>query len=199
MDKIAKIVYINLERRQDRREEIEHELVRYGLSGERFNAISHELGLAGCNLSHIQVLKDAEEANLENLLVLEDDFQFLVDKPTFYKRIEMFFALDIEWDIVLLSYNLKRSEPYNELIGRVKEAETTSGYIIHKKCFQRMRECIEAATPELIATNHHWLYAIDQVWKVIQEKGDVFYFMERLGKQRGSFSDTANAYIDRGD
>ena len=79
MEKIAKIVYINLERRQDRREEIEQELVQYGLSGERFNAISHELGLAGCNLSHIQVLKDAEEANLENLLVLEDDFQFLVD------------------------------------------------------------------------------------------------------------------------
>lgn len=198
MDKISKIVYINLERRTDRRQEIEAELHAYGLSGERFNAISHELGIAGCNMSHVQVLKDAEAAGLENLLVFEDDFQFLIDKDVFYKKIEDFFALNISWDIVLLSYNLAKEEPYNNLIGRVRDSQTTSGYLIHNKCFRRLIDCIEETTPTLISTKQHWLYAIDQVWKVIQRTGDVFYFKERIGKQRPSFSDNSKVFMDFG-
>ena len=198
MDKISKIVYINLERRKDRLTEIEQELQTYGLSGERFNAISHSMGIVGCNMSHTQVLKDATTAGLETLLVFEDDFQFLVDKPTFYKQLEDFFALNISWDIVLLSYNLKQSEPYNDLIGRVREAQTTSGYLIHNRCFERLSDCIETATERLITTKEHWNYALDQAWKTIQQTGDVFYFKTRIGKQRPSFSDNSNTFMDFG-
>jgi len=198
MNRISKIVYINLERRQDRRQEIEYELATMGLSGERFNAIAKDPGIIGCNMSHIQVLRNAEAAGLENLLVFEDDFQFLVDTSTFYKQIEDFFALGIEWDIVLLSYNLINSEPYNELIGRAREAQTTSGYLIHKRCFKRLADCIENATEILIRTGEHWNYALDQAWKVLQKTGDVFYFKTRIGKQRPSFSDNSNEFMDFG-
>lgn len=198
MDKISKIVYINLERREDRRKEIEQELTTMGLSGERFAAIAKDPGIIGCNMSHIQVLKQAEADGLENLLVFEDDFQFLVDKSTFYKQIEDFFALDVPWDIVLLSYNLKSSEPYNDLIGRVRDAQTTSGYLINKKCFKPLADCIEVATEKLIRTGEHWNYALDQAWKVLQRTGDVFYFTTRIGKQRPSFSDNSKAFMDFG-
>jgi len=198
MNRISKIVYINLERRQDRRQEIEYELATMGLSGERFNAIAKDPGIIGCNMSHIQVLRNAEAAGLENLLVFEDDFQFLVDTSTFYKQIEDFFALGIEWDIVLLSYNLINSEPYNELIGRAREAQTTSGYLIHKRCFKWLADCIENATEILIRTGEHWNYALDQAWKVLQKTGDVFYFKTRIGKQRPSFSDNSNEFMDFG-
>lgn len=198
MDRISKIVYINLERRQDRRQEIEQELAQHGLSGERFNAIAKDPGIIGCNMSHIQVLRDAEAAGLENLLVFEDDFQFLVDKPTFQKQIEDFFALDITWDIVLLSYNLIQGEQYNEIIGRARNAQTTSGYLINKKCFKPLADCIEAATEKLISTGEHWNYALDQAWKVLQRTGDVFYFTTRIGKQRPSFSDNSKEFMDFG-
>ena len=198
MDRISKIVYINLERREDRRREIEQELAQYGLSGERFNAIAKDPGIIGCNMSHIQVLKQAEADGLENLLVFEDDFQFVVDKPTFYKQIEDFFTLNTTWDIVLLSYNLKSSEPYNDLIGRVRDAQTTSGYLINKKCFKPLADCIEAATEKLITTGQHWNYALDQAWKVLQRTGDVFYFTTRIGKQRASFSDNSKTFMDFG-
>ena len=198
MDKISKIVYINLERREDRRKEIENELATMGLAAERFNAIAKDPGIIGCNMSHLKVLRDAEAAGLENLLVFEDDFQFLVDKPTFYKQIEDFFALDVPWDIVLLSYNLKSGEPYNDLIGRARDAQTTSGYLINKKCFKPLADCIEAATEKLITTGQHWHYALDQAWKVLQRTGDVFYFTTRIGKQRPSFSDNSKAFMDFG-
>jgi glycosyl transferase family 25 len=198
MDKISKIVYINLERRQDRKQEIEQELSTMGLSGERFNAIDKDPGIIGCNMSHLKVLRDAETADLENLLVFEDDFQFLVDKPTFYKQIEDFFALNITWDIVLLSYNLNASEPYNDLIGRARDAQTTSGYLINKKCFKPLADCIETATEKLIITKQHWNYALDQAWKVLQRTSDVFYFTTRIGKQRPSFSDNSKVFMDFG-
>ena len=198
MDKISKIVYINLERRQDRRQEIEQELAAMGLIGERFNAIAKDPGIIGCNMSHIQVLRQAIADGLENLLVFEDDFQFLVDKSTFYKQMEDFFALNIEWDILLLSYNLKSGEPYNGLIGRARDAQTTSGYLINKKCFKPLADCIEAATEKLIITGEHWNYALDQAWKVLQRTGDVFYFTTRIGKQRPSFSDNSKEFMDFG-
>lgn len=198
MDRISKIVYINLERRQDRRQEIEQELATIGLSGERFDAIAKDPGIIGCNMSHIQVLRDAEAAGLENLLVFEDDFQFLVDKPTFQKQIEDFFALNITWDIVLLSYHLIQKEPYNDLIGRARETQTTSGYLINKRCFKPLADCIEAATEKLISTGEHWNYAIDQAWKVLQKTSDVFYFTTRIGKQRPSFSDNSKEFMDFG-
>jgi len=198
MDKISKIVYINLERRQDRREQIEYELNTMGLSGERFNAIPYDPGIVGCNMSHTQVLRQAAADGLENLLVFEDDFQFLVDKPTFYKQMEDFFALNITWDIVLLSYNLKSSTPYNDLIGYARDAQTTSGYLINKTCFKPLADCIEAATEKLITTGQHWNYALDQAWKTLQQTGDVFYFTTRIGKQRPSYSDNSKAFMDFG-
>lgn len=198
MDKISKIVYINLERRQDRKQEIEQELATMGLIGERFNAIAADPGIIGCNMSHLKVLKNAMADGIENLLVFEDDFQFLVDKPTFYKQIDDFFALNTTWDIVLLSYNLKSGTPYNDFIGRARDAQTTSGYLINKKCFKPLADCIEAATEKLITTGEHWNYALDQAWKVLQKTGDVFYFTTRIGKQRPSFSDNSKAFMDFG-
>jgi len=198
MDRVSKTVYINLERREDRRKEIEEELDKFGIKAERFAAIPYEPGIVGCNMSHTQVLREAEAANLETLLVLEDDFQFLIDPETFRKHLNDFFALKISWDIVLLSYNLQEEEPYNDLIGRVRSAQTTSGYLIHNKCLKRLADCIDAATPKLISTGQHWEYALDQVWKEIQKTGDVFYFKTRIGKQRPSFSDNSKQFMDFG-
>jgi GR25 family glycosyltransferase involved in LPS biosynthesis len=58
---IDKIFYINLEKRKDRREEIEKELNTFGLYYERFEAIETPgFGILGCGLSHLSVLKIAK-------------------------------------------------------------------------------------------------------------------------------------------
>jgi len=198
MDKIAKTIYINLERREDRRQEIEQELAQFGLSGERFNAIAKKPGIVGCGLSHLAVLKNAQEAGWENVLILEDDFQFLVPKETLNQQLQAFWDLNIPWDVLMLSYNIKASAPYNDLVGRVTEAQTASGYIVNWSFYPKLIDTLSHAIPLLESTGQHWHYANDQCWKKLQPTSQWFYFMTRLGKQRGSFSDNSNQYMDYG-
>jgi glycosyl transferase family 25 len=69
---IDKIIYINLNKRVDRRADIENELNLFSLRYERFSAIEHEDGAIGCALSHLEVLKIAKKNNYKNILILED-------------------------------------------------------------------------------------------------------------------------------
>jgi len=101
-----KILYVNLDRRLDRRKNIEGELKRLGLKGTRISAIdgqsltpdeqeywmdrknfntlsrtpSKVFGRVGCYLSHLKLMKYALDNRIEPLLVLEDDCKFLTDR-----------------------------------------------------------------------------------------------------------------------
>ena len=83
---ISKVIYINLNKRTDRKEDIVKELDSFNLDYERFEAIETPgFGIVGCGLSHLSVLKIAKERKYENILILEDDFTFLVSKEEFEK------------------------------------------------------------------------------------------------------------------
>ena len=78
---IEHVVYINLEHRKDRRENIEKELSIFSSEKvQRFDAI-HEpkRGHLGCSKSHIEVLKLAIKFGWKNYLVVEDDAVFNLD------------------------------------------------------------------------------------------------------------------------
>jgi hypothetical protein len=47
MEYIHKVIYINLDRRKDRRNEIEEELQRIDIKAERFSAIERHPGIVG--------------------------------------------------------------------------------------------------------------------------------------------------------
>ena len=47
-------------------------------------------------------------------------------------------------------------------------------------------------------TKKHWLYSCDQYWKKLQPISDWFYFLERIGKQRKSYSNLGLAVADYG-
>ena len=134
---IDKIYYINLNKRTDRREQIEKELNEFGLNYERFEAIeTHGFGIHGCGLSHLAVLKLAKENNYENVLILEDDFTFLVSKDEFEQQLTSFFDLKLPFDVLMLSYLLKHTEDTKyESISKVKEAETAAGYLVNKNYY----------------------------------------------------------------
>jgi GR25 family glycosyltransferase involved in LPS biosynthesis len=69
----AKIIYINLDSRTDRKEHIES-IIPFK---ERFSAIKDERGgYFGCVRSHIQCLKIAKYRRYESVIILEDDFKY---------------------------------------------------------------------------------------------------------------------------
>jgi hypothetical protein len=198
MDRIHKIVYINLDHRPDRRAEVEGELASVGLSGERFPAILRKPGIVGCGLSHIGVLEKAKEEGWENVLILEDDFYFVVDKETVTREISAFFALEIPYDVVMLSYGYDVSAPFNNVVDRAVNAQTASGYLVHRSFYDTLLHNLKEGSAQLIATGRHWDYANDQYWKRLQPITNWYCFKTRLGKQRPSYSDISEKFVHYG-
>ena len=68
-----------MDKREDRRVEIESELANYGFTekSERFRAIETPgFGILGCGKSHLEVFKLARERKYKNVLIFEDDVYF---------------------------------------------------------------------------------------------------------------------------
>ena len=99
----------------------------------------------------------------------------------------------------MLSYHLKGEQlPYNKLIGKGVNIQTTSGYIVNKKFYDKLIDNFSEGLDLLKPTKKHWLYSCDQYWKKLQPISDWFYFLERIGKQRKSYSNLGLAVADYG-
>ncbi len=210
MDKIDKIIYINLEKRKDRREEIEEEFRRMEIPEDkiiRFNAIEHPVRGFGCPQSHIKVIEMAKEMGVKNVLILEDDFQFVVSKEELEESVEYFFQKmenETSWDVMMFSYNLGNPENYSlpfgddEKIGKIGYAQTASGYLVNGHYLETLLNHLKEGYKYLEPTRHFWLYTNDVYWKTLQAKDNWFYFKNRIGIQRKSFSDNSGVVTDYG-
>lgn len=205
---IDAIFYINLDSRPDRRQLIEEELSKLNVSSVyRFPAIQHPVGGLGCGLSHINVLREARAKKYKNILVFEDDFQLTVPSEDFWKPIENFFRSPegSNFDILLPSYNLIRSEPVptNPHILKVIESQTTSSYIINERFIDKLLYLWETHLQyiadmrvygkdddgrTLIKVDCDPEFAIDNLWKKLQPDNNWYAITPRLGKQRGGYS-----------
>lgn len=193
---IDKIFYINLKKRTDRRTEIENELNKFKLSYERFDAIETPgCGSIGCGLSHLGVLKLARERGYKNVLILEDDFTFLVSKEDFENNLTKFFESGLNYDVCKLAYGLQQHKEINSVVvGKVIESISASAYIVNNHYFDKLINLFEWAIPLLAETKQHWIYCIDQVWKKYQKEDNWYYFKTRIGKQRPSYSDNTERF-----
>lgn len=198
---IDKIIYINLEHRLDRKDQIETELNKLGLNYERYNAIYNKgNGSLGCALSHLNVLKLAKERKYKNILILEDDFTFLVDKSTLEDNLFKFYNSPISsnFDVCMLGYNLIKYNKLPESLGsfmyKILEAQTASAYIVNQHYYDKLISLFEYASQQLSLTGIHWLYAIDQIWKPLQLTDNWYCFNPRIGLQRASYSDNTEKW-----
>lgn len=196
MENIKHAIYINLDCRTDRRAEFEAECARMGLAAKRFPAIESTPGFIGCHKSHLAVLKHARDNDWDHVLIFEDDFEFLVSSTEFQALLTRFFESGTTYDVVMLSYNMVRAEPFNELLGKVLEVQTASGYLVHKRFYDTLIENLERHLPLLVETGRHWLHLNDQCWKSIQPGAAWYYFQTRIGKQRPGHSDLSNRFMD---
>jgi GR25 family glycosyltransferase involved in LPS biosynthesis len=189
-----KMIYINLDRRTDRKQEFESEVKKLGIEVERFSAIERSPGGIGCCTSHLELLKRARYEGLPEVLLFEDDFECLVSKEEFENVLK---SLPSDYDVVMLAYNLIRGEPYNDQFGKVVEAQTTSGYIVHSKFYDTLIKTWETGLENYEANpSVHWLYILDQTWKPLQLTHNFYYTIPRVGRQRPSWSDISNDFTD---
>jgi glycosyl transferase, family 25 len=196
---INKIYYVNLDRRIDRRVQIEAELKKMDIIAERFPAIEEKHGSIGCAKSHIAILKMAKEKGYENVLVLEDDFQFLVSKSELEQDLNDFFNSFANFDVAMVAYNLLKFIPeFSRIVGKLLCGQTTAAYICSNKFYDKLLHVWEEGLKKLIETEDDKLYSCDQSWKSIQPESAWYYFKRRIGRQRKSYSDIECRVTDYG-
>ena len=187
MDKL-KILYINLNHREDRNKELINELKKYNLTGERVEAIKHPNGYIGCVLSHINCLNIAISKKYKEVIILEDDFIFL--------RSPDMLDLNFDYNVFLLGGSVWKKEDKGNYY-RVIDASRTEGYIIKENYYKTLRDHWIESVSKLLC-NHEIKYCLDIYWKILQRK-DKFYMNKfgLIGGQRKGFSDIQNIEIER--
>lgn len=207
--KFDKILYINLDHRKDRNEQILNQLYKMDISKDKIYRIQavHEKynGHIGCAKSHIKALNYAKKKNYKRILIFEDDFVFTLTKKEINERLSKFLKdYDGKWDVVQLtsvyrSFRNKKNPEEIDNVDLINNASTSSSYMInhhfYDKLLKTLNESVQKMEEEMIefhkknnnikkkkkTTN----YALDQYWHPLQKKSEWYLFYPYLGKQGG--------------
>lgn len=191
-------VYINLDRRTDRKALIEAELSKFGFKFRRQPGITKPNGPVGCSRAHIEALKMGLQFGSKHFFVFEDDFEFLVSRKALDAMLCSVRALH-GYDLVMLSYNLIKGMPHNEVFGRVLDAQTTSGILVASEFAPKLIACLEEGLAEFNTGEARYKdYIVDQYWKKLQPHSRWFFCLTRVGRQRPGLSDLCGCFMDHG-
>lgn len=204
MEKINKVIYINLKHRTDRNAQIKEELLKMFPEDKivRFEAIYNEIGGAGCGLSHKACIKYAMDNNLDNILIVEDDFFFKVSKEALATKINRLYEEHPDFDICLFGRKLIKGKLLGGALDslsivQVYDAQTTSCYFLSKKFYDKLYDIYNTATYNLLNKAAYGTYSIDQYWKKLQTDENKFLtFYPAVGEQRMGWSDIEKRYVN---
>ena len=191
-------LYINLEHRTDRRAHIEKELKKFPfLQVERFNAVRMNNGALGCSISHLKCLELAKERGWTQVLIVEDDIQFL-NPDLFVTQLNQFLKRYKYFDVALIAGN--NMPPYiriDDCSIKIANCNTTTGYIVNQKYYDKLianyKEGIDCLTRE---PNNKARYAIDIYWKTLQMEDMWFLITPPTVIQREDYSDVEEKNVD---
>lgn len=136
-ENFEKIYCINLDSRPDKWKLAQAEFEKYGIGDivERFPGtigIKDGPSMHGCASSHINILEQCKKEKIKNVLVLEDDIEFLSYSLDYKNKINKEIKSDPaeilsaglsqlrphKWDILYLGYNIKLKEfCYKEILS----------------------------------------------------------------------------------
>jgi len=192
------VVYINLDKRVDRNEQILEEIKEFSSNYDRLSATYNEKGYLGCAMSHIRCLEYAIKNNLDNILILEDDFTFIRNKNEVYNEINTFIDNEKDWDVLLLSCNKENRQNHSDIVDKVKNSQTTSGFLVNKYYYQKLLNNFRTAYKQLEKTDNDNNFSIDQYWKLLQETDNWFVLKKVAGIQRESYRNIEKETVNYG-
>ena len=189
---IEKVIYINLEHRTDRRQQIEEVLSNIPQEKIlRFNAIKHQRGNIGCTMSHIAVLEMAIQNKWKNYLVVEDDAVWS-STDSYQLLLEL---IQKPHDVIQLGSTYTE---YDKETYKTSKAWTTTAYIVQEHYYQTLLQNFREGLDHLIKTGlgHH--FAIDVYMGHLQRKDHWYVVVPSLIIQRPGYSDIEKHVTDNG-
>ena len=202
---IDKIVYINLDKRTDRKDS----MLQFFNSGHipddkiiRFPAIQQEVGIIGCSQSHIGVLRMAKQNNWKNVLILEDDIEWHNFESNYA---ELKDVMDKNWDVCMLGGVWLETEE-----NKVKLAILAHAYIVRDHYYDTLISNMSEGLTLLVTKPHlsfrkniyHYLiktdiiHAPDLYWTRLQQKDNWIKLCDNMCNQKYNYSNNVNSYID---
>ena len=180
---IDKILYINLQERTDRRENIENTLKQVFPSDKiiRFNAIKQTPGFIGAIKSHIACLEMAIEKNW-TVLIVEDDMEW--HETLGLKRLQQ--IMSNFYDVIILGGTFPI---YNTKTYKLYQCNSGTSYIVSKDYCTTLKKHFSLALEKLQLTNNYKLYALDIYWHKLQKKDNWFIIYPPLCIQKIGYSD----------
>ena len=199
--------YINLESRPDRREFIESELPKVGLSLDyikRFNAVclpkKPGSGAIGCSMSHLRCLETAKKYGWPHCLIVEDDIHF-TNPDVFVENMNRFLTeYASRFDVCLLAGNnvapVVQRYPF---CAKISKCQTTTGYLVMGHYYDTLIANYREGIRQLMAdpdcreglqyTPCQLTYSIDKWWFQLQERDQWFLITPLTVTQRADYSD----------
>ena len=192
---VEKVIYINLDHRVDRRNQIESELTKFFPSDKiiRLSAVldtSH--GGIGCTKSHIAVLNMAMANGWKNYLVVEDD--------SIWNRVETGYPIleklvQNPFDVILLGTVYAN---YDTHTFKLFSGQSGTAYIVSQHYYPTLLQNLNESLNGFLQTGHYARYALDQYWKRIQPIHNWYCVIPSLIIQREGYSDIEKQYLNNG-
>lgn len=138
--------FISLESSKDRQASVQAQIDKYNIQGlEMFPALTDPLRQCSCTKSYQACFKQADNLNIESLLMLEDDFQiydtvnFLGQTISFSEMLEtvMEEAKNLDWDIIQFGCNPKNFFiPVTPHLSLNSKSSGSWAFLIKRKAYQ---------------------------------------------------------------
>lgn len=204
------LYYINIDHRTDRKQQLLNELSKTNIDFNKINRIdaihTPHFGQLGCSKSHIKALEMflKTDDTVQNCLILEDDFEFILSIDEINIMIDNFFYDIKNFDVLMLSYNniceANERTDFHYLI-RILDNLSMSGYCVSKKYAKRLLDNYVNGVEKL---NYHYKtfnnkvqdYYLDMYNRQLINNSLWFGFIPKIGKQRLSYSDIENKIVD---
>ena len=198
MERVSRVVFINLDKRSDRKLETESELQRIGVgNADRFPAIQNSDGALGCAQSHLQILREFHGSGKELLWVCEDDIQFKGSREEL-NEVVFDFLRRPKLDVLCLGYRLRAPRlPISRNLAVANGIQTTLCYFVKAQASHAIIHAFERSERLLLSGANRALSSIDQQWK-LEQSGKLLFCVPRkkLVHHRKSFSDIAGVVKD---
>jgi len=202
MEHIDVILYINLEKRQDRKQHFLEEIPKLCDDQSkivRVDAVYDSLGILGCGKSHVKALElFLDNTAWKTCIIFEDDFTFY--DPSIennQKLIRKFIEGEMEWELLLLASNQPKAPPiatYVEGVYKVSYSQTTSGYLINKEGAAKLYDIFRKSVELLEQSRNAHTHGLDMYWNTADLQR--YCFQPNMGYQYACISDITNGHVD---
>tara|TARA_B110001450_G_scaffold235479_1_gene240218 strand:+ start:17777 stop:18442 length:666 start_codon:yes stop_codon:yes gene_type:complete len=212
MENIDRIYIINLKERTDRWKMCIEQLAKFNIKNyERFDAIRPDLtkinpihysknnmkhsknyiiGALGCKLSHLQIIKDANEKMYNQILILEDDFLFCDNFIEKYNDIISNIEQNkININMLYLGFSIVRPNTFIDtsisFLKKLNNGHTTHAYILNKTFYDI-----------IIGEINNCCCEIDVCYANIQKNYEIYGIYPCLISQMNSYSNIMERDVD---